>query len=92
MKDENPFKEKLYHHTLPVSEVLWSRIELQLPVQREKRKFPFFLFALATILLMAAVILYLANRNDSQLEEKINPDNKTNPSPYTPSTEPTSEV
>ena len=41
MKEQNPFKEKLYQHTLPVSDELWGRIEAQLPAQVDKKRFPF---------------------------------------------------
>ena len=81
MKEQNPFKEKLYQHTLPVSDELWSRIELQLPVQRERRKFPFFFLALVTVLLTAAIILFLSTRPEKQMEDKVLPPHKSTTSP-----------
>src|SRR5688500_2490524 len=68
MKDENPFKQKLYHHTLPVSDELWGRIEAQLPA--DKKRFPFLFFALATIILASAIVLYLAFRPESKQDDK----------------------
>lgn len=63
MKDQNPFKQKLYNHTMPVSGDLWNRIEAQLPPN--KKRFPFFFFTLASIVIISgALILWSAHNDD----------------------------
>ena len=58
MKEDNPFKEKLYHHTVPVRDELWNRIESHLPEKVDKKRFPFFWVTFASILVMAGAILF----------------------------------
>lgn len=59
MKDQNPFREKLYNHTMPVPDGLWDRIESHLP--SKKKRFPFFWFSFATgSLLTGGIIFWLS--------------------------------
>lgn len=69
--NENPFKEKLYHHTLPVSDELWGRIESQLP--SERKRYPLFYFTLAFLVLAAGLIVFALALRQSQ--------DKTGPAP-----------
>ncbi len=58
MKDSNYFKEKLYNHTLPVNEGLWSAIEAQLPPEQKQKRFPVFWMTLfGTTLLGGALMI-----------------------------------
>lgn len=60
MKEDNIFRDKLYHHTLPVRDGLWEAIEAQLPPKKEDRIFPVFWFTLfATTLLGGALMIGL---------------------------------
>lgn len=86
MKDENPFKEKLYQHTLPVSDALWGRIESNLPA--DKKRFPILLFALAVFIVVTAIVMFLSMDQRNPGEEKINPD-RTIPPVVTPLSEAT---
>jgi hypothetical protein len=63
MKDHNAFREKLYHHTVPVRDDLWSRIESHLPEKVDKKRFPFFWVTFASILVMAGAILFWPQTN-----------------------------
>jgi hypothetical protein len=66
MKNENMFREKLYHHTVPVREGLWDAIEAQLPPEKKRKAFPLFWFTLfGTTLLGAAVMIGIFNRKIS---------------------------
>ncbi|MEP6793126.1 MAG: hypothetical protein ABJB16_02285 [Saprospiraceae bacterium] len=55
MKDQNPFKEKLYTYTLPVKEDIWNHVEANLPAKR--RRLPFLWLALASFLFIGASVL-----------------------------------
>ena len=55
MKDQNLFKQKLYHHTMPVPEDLWGKIEAQLPAN--KKRFPFFWFSMAAGLIAGGALV-----------------------------------
>lgn len=83
MKDGNPFRQKLYHHTMPVGDDLWARIESQLPAPGAKKKFPFFLFSMTAIVTLAGGILFWLSLQDSlQSPNKIpgdTPDNMETP-------------
>lgn len=62
MKNENMFREKLYHHTVPVREGLWDAIEAQLPPEKKRKAFPLFWFTLfGTTMLGAAVMIGIFN-------------------------------
>lgn len=63
MKDENPFKQKLYNHTLPVSEDMWKHIEASLPAKR--KRLPFIWLMAGGFLLMGASIAGIAILNPS---------------------------
>lgn len=66
MKNENMFREKLYHHTVPVREGLWDAIEAQLPPEKKRKAFPLFWFTLfGTTLLGAAVMIGIFNNKIS---------------------------
>lgn len=72
MTIENPFKQKLYNHTLPVDDRLWERIEAQLPA--DKKRFPFLMFAIASILFLTGlVVFWLSLPSDAKRfpEEKL---------------------
>ncbi|MEO6130302.1 MAG: hypothetical protein ABIQ02_00535 [Saprospiraceae bacterium] len=58
MKDQNPFKQKLYGHTLPVKEDMWTLVEASLPEKR--RRFPFLWLALSGFILLGASVTGLA--------------------------------
>lgn len=90
MKDENPFKEKLYHHTMPVSDELWNRIELQLPVV--KKRFPFFWFTIASVVLIAGTILLSTQLSDPAKQELPAPQKNTVPASPTIPEETAQEV
>jgi len=65
MKNNNVFKEKLYHHTIPPREGLWEAIEAQLPPKKDQRIFPFFWFTLfATTLLAGGLMIGLFNNSE----------------------------
>lgn len=83
MKEQNPFKEKLYQHTLPVSDALWGRIEAQLPAKVDKKRFPFFWLFLAAVVLTAGIIFYVNSSNKELNKEDIQPDHKEIPTPAT---------
>ncbi|MBL0005964.1 MAG: hypothetical protein IPP25_01935 [Saprospiraceae bacterium] len=73
MKNENMFREKLYHHTVPVRDGLWDAIEAQLPPEKKRKAFPLFWFTLfGTTLLGAAVMIGIFNNkvSDQPLLEK----------------------
>ena len=71
MKENNIFKEKLYHHTMPVRDELWHAIEAQLPPKKEQRIFPvFWLILFASTFLGGALMLGLFNRDTSVVETK----------------------
>jgi len=71
MKENNIFKEKLYHHTMPVREELWDAIEAQLPPKKEQRIFPvFWLILFTSTFLGGALMLGLFNRDASTVETK----------------------
>ena len=73
MKNENMFREKLYHHTVPVRDGLWDAIEAQLPPEKKRKAFPIFWFTLfGTTLLGAAVMIGIFNNkvSDQPLLEK----------------------
>ena len=57
MKRENVFKEKLYHHTMPVRDGLWDAIEAQLPAKKDQRIFPLFWFTLFSATLLGGVLM-----------------------------------
>lgn len=60
------FREKLYHHTVPVREGLWDAIEAQLPPEKKRKAFPLFWFTLfGTTLLGAAVMIGIFNNKVS---------------------------
>lgn len=67
MKNENMFREKLYHHTVPVREGLWDAIEAQLPPEKKRKAFPLFWFTLfGTTLLGAGVMIGIFNDKISE--------------------------
>ncbi len=67
MKNENIFREKLYHHTVPVREGLWDAIEAQLPAEKKRKAFPLFWFTLfGTTLLGAGVMIGIFNNKVSE--------------------------
>lgn len=75
MKDEKIFREKLYHHTVPVRDGLWEAIEAQLPPKEDRRAFPLFWFTLfgATLLGGALMIgLFTADDNVLSPVSKVN--------------------
>ena len=76
MKNENPFKQKLYHHTMPVSDDLWNRIESHLPVTGRRKKFPFLMLALTSILLIAAAFLLWPSDKINPAPDKNHKENK----------------
>ncbi len=58
MTERNFFREKLYHHTMPVNEGLWSAIEAQLPPEQKQKRFPVFWMTLfGTTLLGGALMI-----------------------------------
>lgn len=58
MTERNYFKEKLYHHTLPVNEGLWGAIEASLPPEQKQKRFPVFWMTLfGTTLLGGALMI-----------------------------------
>ena len=60
MTEKNFFKEKLYHHTLPVHEGLWQSLEAQLPPEETQKRFPVFWITLfGTALLGGALMIGL---------------------------------
>ncbi len=62
MKDEKLFSEKLFHHTIPVRDGLWDRIEAQLPPKKKRTAFPVFWFTLfATTLLSGTLMIGMLN-------------------------------
>ena len=76
MKDEKIFREKLYHHTVPVRDGLWEAIEAQLPPKEDRRAFPLFWFTLfGATLLGGALMIGLFNTDDNGLSpaSKVNP-------------------
>lgn len=76
MKDEKIFREKLYHHTVPVREGLWEAIEAQLPPKEDRRAFPLFWFTLfgATLLGGALMVgLFNADNNLPSPITEVNP-------------------
>lgn len=82
MTNENPFKQKLYNHTLPVNDGLWDRIEAQLPA--DKKRFPFLMFAAASLLLVTGLLVFWLSLPSEQ--EKRVPDEKL-PAPTYPLSE-----
>jgi hypothetical protein len=65
MKNNNIFKEKLYHHTIPPRDGLWEAIEAQLPPKKDQRIFPFFWFTLfATTLLAGGLMIGLFHNSE----------------------------
>ncbi|HJW27907.1 MAG TPA: hypothetical protein VJ508_01525, partial [Saprospiraceae bacterium] len=85
MKVDNPFKSKLYQHTLPVRDDLWTAIEKQLPPQEKERVFPFFwLILFASTLFSGALMFGILNRS------KTPPPNAANAPAYTLTTPSTS--
>lgn len=68
MKDEKIFREKLYHHTVPVREGLWEAIEAQLPKKEDRRAFPLFWFTLFGVTLLGgALMIGLFNAEDNSI-------------------------
>ncbi|MEO5905676.1 MAG: hypothetical protein ABIQ11_03050, partial [Saprospiraceae bacterium] len=57
MKDQHLIKQKLYHHTMPVPEDLWGKIEAQLPA--DKKRFPFFWFSMVAGLVGGGALVFL---------------------------------
>ena len=82
--NENPFKEKLYHHTLPVSDDLWGRIESQLPTDR--KRYPLFYFALAFLVLAAGLVIFAFALRQTQEDPRSVPQDQL-PPPVTPLSE-----
>lgn len=67
MKNENMFREKLYHYTVPAREGLWDAIEAQLPPEKKRKAFPLFWFTLfGTTLLGAGVMIGIFNNKVSE--------------------------
>ncbi len=67
MKNENMFRQELYHHTIPVREGLWEAIEAQLPPEKKRKAFPLFWFTLfGTTLLGAGVMIGIFNDKISE--------------------------
>lgn len=80
MTEKNFFKEKLYHHTLPVHEGLWHSLEAQLPPEETQKRFPVFWMTLfGTALLGGALMIGLFTQ-------------QSNPVPSTPAPVPNQEV
>src|SRR6187549_1472111 len=66
MKNKNIYREKLYHHTVPVREGLWEAIEAQLPPKKEERVFPLFWLTLfASTLIGGALMLGIVHKNQA---------------------------
>jgi hypothetical protein len=93
MKDENPFKDKLYQHTMPVREEVWQAIEQKLP-EKEDRKLPVFWFVLfASALIGGSLMLGYVKRDtapqqpvpqDSARTHEVQPDlSAADPSTFT---------
>lgn len=90
MKEANPFKEKLFNHTIPVSDGLWSRIEAELPASPERKRLPLFLIAFTMLLMVAAgTIFWFAVNNPTIKEQQTPQHNKTIPAEQKPATTPT---
>ena len=87
MTNENPFKQKLYNHTLPVNDGLWERIEAQLPA--DKKRFPFLMFAIASILLLTGLLIFWLSL-PTTIEKRV-PEDKL-PAPTYPLSESTVPV
>lgn len=88
MKDEKIFREKLFHHTVPVRDGLWEAIEAQLPPKEDRRAFPLFWFTLfGATLLGGALMIGLFNADDSVLSpvSKANSSTRTTESADLPS-------
>lgn len=67
MKDKNIFREKLFHHTLPVRDGLWEAIEAQLPPKENRRAFPVFWFTLfATTIIGGTLMTGILNSNSTE--------------------------
>lgn len=57
MKEDQIFRDKLYHHRPPVREGLWEAIEAQLPPKKEERIFPVFWFTLFAATLLGGALM-----------------------------------
>ena len=58
MKADNPFKTKLYHHTLPVRDELWEAIEKQLPSEEKEKRFPLFWMILFASTIASGALMF----------------------------------
>ncbi|HZV68053.1 MAG TPA: hypothetical protein VFG10_00845 [Saprospiraceae bacterium] len=72
MKDQNPFKQKLYNHTIPVREEMWKHIESTLPPK--KRRLPFLWLSLAGFLLLGAGTVGLSLMHSKTQEKNSLPE------------------
>src|SRR5262245_19090822 len=58
MKADNPFKSKLYNHTLPVAEGSWEAIEKRLPPEKTERRFPIFWLVLFACTIVGGSLMF----------------------------------
>lgn len=81
MKEDQIFRDKLYHHRPPVREGLWEAIEAQLPPKKEERIFPVFWFTLfAATLLGGALMIGVFSQNKLQNAAPKEKEHISNPS------------
>lgn len=74
MKADNPFKSKLYTHTLPVRDELWEAIEKRLPPKETERRFPiFWLVLFASTIASGALMFGFINKSNIHSKEPITP-------------------
>jgi hypothetical protein len=66
MKADNPFKTKLFTHTLPVRDELWEAIEKRLPPEETERRFPiFWLVLFASTIASGALMFGFINKSNT---------------------------
>jgi hypothetical protein len=70
MKNENPFKDKLFQHTIPVREEVWQAIEQKLP-EKEDRKLPVFWFVLFASALIGGSLMLGYVKRDSAPQQPL---------------------